>query len=45
MCQQTAALVTRELALSDLGSHEIRGRSGQERLFGIRLQDESPAYG
>jgi len=37
MCQQTAALITRELPLRDLGSHGIRGRSGQERLFGIRL--------
>ena len=37
LCQQTAALVTRKLTLSDLGSHAIRGRSGQERLFGIRL--------
>jgi len=36
MCQQTAALVTREMPLADLGSHEIRGRSGEERLFGIR---------
>jgi len=43
MCRQTAALVTRDLPLTDLGLREIRGRSGQERLFGIQLPDESPA--
>lgn len=37
VCRQTAALVTRDLPLIDLGSQTIRGRSGQEHLFGIRL--------
>ncbi len=38
ICQQTAALVTRELPLVDLGSQAIRGRSGKERLFGIQTE-------
>ncbi len=37
ICRQTAALVTPDLALVDLGNQEIRGRSGQEHLFGIQL--------
>jgi class 3 adenylate cyclase len=36
LCQQTANLVTGSLPLTDLGEHEIRGRSGHEHLFGIR---------
>lgn len=38
MCRQTASLVKQKLQLSDLGYHEIRGRSGQEHLFGIQLE-------
>lgn len=38
MCRQTATLVTRDLPLIDLGSQPIRGRSGEEPLFGIRLE-------
>jgi class 3 adenylate cyclase len=38
MCRQTAAMVTQELQLSDLGNHKIRGRCGQEHLFAIQLE-------
>ncbi len=38
MCRQTASLVTRKLPLMNLGSREIRGRTGQEDLFGIQLE-------
>ena len=37
MCRQTAGLVEHSLPLVDLDSQDIRGRSGQERLFGIKL--------
>lgn len=37
LCNQTASLVNRRLPLRDLGNHEIRGRSGQEHLFGIQM--------
>ncbi|MBC2744255.1 MAG: adenylate/guanylate cyclase domain-containing protein, partial [Desulfosarcina sp.] len=37
MCRQTASLVTQQLPLMDLGNQEIRGRTGQEHLFGIQL--------
>jgi class 3 adenylate cyclase len=39
MCQRTAALVEREMQLVDLGRQEIRGRTGQEHLFGIQRED------
>ena len=38
MCRQTAALVAPQLPLMDLGDQEIRGRTGQEHLFGIQLE-------
>jgi class 3 adenylate cyclase len=37
MCRETASRVMRKLPLVDLGDQEIRGRTGQEHLFGIRL--------
>ena len=37
MCRETASWVTQELALTDLGDQEIRGRTGLEHLFGIQL--------
>ncbi len=36
MCSQTADLVQDTLSLVDLGSFSIRGRTGQEHLYGIR---------
>lgn len=38
MCRQTASLVKQQLPLIDLGNHDIRGRSGQEHLFGIQME-------
>jgi class 3 adenylate cyclase len=38
LCSRTADLVNPELPLQDLGNHEIRGRSGQEHLFGIQMR-------
>jgi len=38
MCRQTASLVTKKLPLMDLGNQNIRGRTGQEHLFGIQLE-------
>jgi adenylate cyclase len=38
MCRHTASLVQHELSLADLGNQEIRGRSGQEHLYGIQLE-------
>lgn len=38
MCQQTASLAKREVPLVDLGNQQIRGRSGEEHLFGIQLE-------
>ena len=35
ICRQTASLVTRSLSLVELGNHKIRGRTGEETLFGI----------
>ena len=37
MCYQTASLVKRKIALSDLGEQKIKGRSGVEHLFGLQL--------
>ncbi len=36
MCRQTASLVRQKLPLMDMGNQNIRGRSGQEHLFGIQ---------
>ena len=38
MCRETASLVTKKLPLMDLGNQDIRGRTGQEHLFGIQLE-------
>ena len=38
LCRETASWVTQELPLTDLGDQEIRGRTGQEHLFGIQLE-------
>lgn len=38
ICRQTASLVTHKLPLMDLGNRKIRGRTGQEHLFGIQLE-------
>jgi len=35
MCRQTASLVSPQLSLVDLQTQEIRGRTGQEHLFGL----------
>ena len=37
LCRETASWVKQELPLKDLGDQEIRGRTGQEHLFGIQL--------
>ena len=37
LCRETASWVTQKLPLMDLGDREIRGRTGQEHLFGIQL--------
>jgi class 3 adenylate cyclase len=37
MCRQTASLVGQKLPIADFGEQSIRGRSGQEHLFGIQL--------
>jgi len=37
MCRQTAVLVEQNLPLVDLGDQDIRGRSGQEHLYGIKM--------
>jgi class 3 adenylate cyclase len=37
MCRQTASLVGQQLPITDFGEQSIRGRSGQEHLFGIQL--------
>jgi adenylate cyclase len=37
MCRQTAMLVTNKLPLMDLGDQKIRGRTGMEHLFAVRL--------
>jgi adenylate cyclase len=37
MCRQTASLVRQKLSITDFGDQKIRGRTGQERLFGIQL--------
>lgn len=37
ICRQTASLVKQELPITDFGDQKIRGRTGQERLFGIQL--------
>jgi adenylate cyclase len=36
LCRETASWITQELPLMDLGNQEIRGRTGQEHLFGIQ---------
>jgi adenylate cyclase len=36
LCHETASWVTQKLPLMDLGDQEIRGRTGQEHLFGIQ---------
>ena len=35
LCSQTAKLVEKELALKDLGSVPIRGREGEEHVYGL----------
>lgn len=37
ICSHTASLVKLKLPLTDLGDQTIRGRSGQEHLFGIKM--------
>ncbi len=37
LCRETASWVRQELPLIDLGNQKIRGRTGQEHLFGIPL--------
>ncbi|GAB6905349.1 hypothetical protein JCM12296A_11840 [Desulfosarcina cetonica] len=37
LCSQTAAMVSDQLRLVDMGCQPIRGRTGQEQLFGIQL--------
>lgn len=38
MCRKTASMLMPEVALSDLGNQEIRGRKGVEHLFGVQLK-------
>ena len=42
ICRQTAMLVTNKLPLMDLGDQKIRGRTGMEHLFAVRLACEAP---
>ncbi|WP_173180074.1 adenylate/guanylate cyclase domain-containing protein [Desulfosarcina ovata] len=37
MCAQTASLVSARLPLVDLGNQSIRGRAGEEHLFGLQV--------
>lgn len=37
LCRDTASWVNQKLPLIDLGDQDIRGRTGQEHLFGIQL--------
>lgn len=37
LCRKTASWVAQEITLMDLGNQEIRGRTGQEHLYGLQL--------
>lgn len=38
MCRKTASLAMQKVPLLDLGNQKIRGRSGEEPIFGIKLR-------
>ena len=41
LCEQTANLVRDSMPLEDLGLTDVRGRSGQEHIYGLIVDEES----